>query len=474
MTALGETVAKSVGSTVFVSTVGRVFTQVLGVATILVATRFVTLEEFGFLALGQAVTIIIGSLLYTGLHQHVMRTKHIAEENATLFTAQCLLGLAGTMLMVAVGLLQPTGSLAQAVFLALAPVSVLQGPTAHYEAFLIREGRIRTAVLTTAAAELLGFVSMCVAIIYGAGVYALIFGRLIASAALLISKAWFAAIWPGLAMRGGVARRAFSSARPLYITTLAHMASTYGGDLLLGFFQSPTAVGAYRAASRVTATLSEVIAKPVITISWSNLARSEREGRIDAMGAAWLDQAKFLTLAAWPALAALSLLSAPVVDFILDESWGEAAPVIGVLAIAIAVGILDGLSGPALLCTQKDALFTRLTFVWAGIAVGSLLVTAQFGPIAVAYGLLVARLIMMPITLSFVLRALNIPLSAFARALAPSVIVTLACCLAVASLQSATDYDLRGLLITAGAGAALWITIFLALLTLRVVQLPRP
>ncbi|MEO1205513.1 MAG: oligosaccharide flippase family protein [Pseudomonadota bacterium] len=471
---LGSEALKKATSPVFVSVSGRILTQVVMAATILVATRFVTLEEFGILALGQAVSVILTSLLYTGLYQIVLRTKNIDEENATLFSTQLVLSATGTLLMISLGLIQAGGSLLQFVFFGLAPVPVLIGTAAHFDALLFRDSRVRAAVLSTAGAEILGFVAMCIAIGSGAGVYALVLGRLVMAILLLIAKVSCVAKWPGFGLEAGVVRGSFAAAYPLYISNGVTMASSYGGDLLLGLFQNPTAVGAFRAASRVTATATEIIAKPVLAISWSNLARSERENRLHALATEWLEQAKFLTFAAWPALIALALLAEPVVNFILDESWGAAAPLITILSLAAGVGILDVLSPPALLCTQKASIFTRLTFARAGITITALLLTAPHGPVAVAYGLLAARAIITPISLSFVLSALNIAPARFARALVPSTIATVTCCLAVVALQGATDDNLQGFMMTGGLAAALWSVIFLFFVTRRVVQLPRP
>lgn len=463
-----------VSSVFFVSTFGRIVSQILAAATVFVAAQFVSLEDFGVLALGQAVTIILASLLYTGLHHQVMRSTNLGAENATLFAAQCLLGLAGALMMAAIGALQSPGSVLQSVFFLMAPIPAFVAPAAHFEALLIRAQKIRVAVLSTMVAEILGFVAMWLAFVQGAGVFALVLGRLVATIVAFAAKVWFAGVWPGLKLDARIAHEAFFASRPLYLTTGTSMASNYGGDLLLGLFLNPLSVGAFRAASRVATTGSEIIAKPVQTITWSNLARLEREQADASMAAAWLDHAKFLTLLAWPALCALALMSGSVVDLLLDESWSAAAPVISVLALALAVGILDNIVAPALTCTKQGQLYERIALATAAVIVASLSIAAPFGAVAAAFGLLFARLMMAPIALYYVLKALDVSVGAMIRNLAPSLGVTAACGVVVFLLQNVTSDTIEGFVVTAGLGALFWIALFFTLVARGLVQYPQP
>lgn len=458
----------------FVSAAGRMVSQVLAAATVLVAARYVTLSEFGVLAIAQAVTIILNSLLYTGLHHQVLRSTDLPRENATLFTCQAALGAGGSLFMAVLAVSQSADSLLREVFLGFAPIPLMVGVAAHFEALLIRAERIRAAVLSTAAAEALGFAALCVAFALGAGVYALVVARLTATVIAFLLKALLAAEWPGVAVERAVAATSFAASRPLYVTTGTNMMSNYGADLLLGAFLAPAAVGAYRAASRVAVTGMDIIAKPVEVITWSNLARLERGALADQMGAAWVNQAKFLTLVAWPALACLALLSKPVVDILLDESWGAAAPVISVLALALAVGVLDVLIGPALTCAKQPKRYVRLTLTRAGVIVVALAAAAPFGAIAAAFGLLAARAVMAPIAVHVALGALGVPAAAMVRALAPSALVTLACCLTVVLVRGLSADDAAGFALTVSLGALCWLGLAGVLIGKRIVELPKP
>lgn len=468
-----------IGSTFMVSSLGRTTVQILTAATVLIAARYVDLAEFGVFALASAVNVILVTLVYTGFYHHILRTKDLKRGRDTLFWLMAALGALGSLLMVAVGLIATPATDTGLLFLTLSPIPLAAAPAAYFEALIMREGRVRSAVMATTVAEICGFVALVIAFEAGAGIMAFAASRLVATALVLVIKAAQAQSLPGFGFSIPQMSVAVRESLPLYNTTGTELLSNYGADLILGFFLNPLAVGTYRAGARVAVTGSDIVVQPLRAISWSRFARHERDGDLAMIRSTWLSQLRFLSVVAWPALIALSVLAVPVVEILLAESWMAAAPVLAILALANAVAALDVSSAPIFMCHGRGGLLTRLRLASALLLLLAILMAASFGPLAVAWAFLFVKLVVVPVNLVFVARMVEVTFEAIGRALMPGVLVSLICVAAILVGERIMAGELGGegavaFLTAAGAGLTVWALALAGLLSRRIVQLPAP
>ena len=468
-----------VASPFVASSFARILIQGIAFAQVVVASRYLDLAEYGLFAVASAIAVIVCSLLYTGFYEGLLRTPNIDAEAPTV--AALLLGLGALFAVgiVAAALLAGEGSLFGALLLPLALVPLLAAPTAWCEALGVRRGMVRANAVLTMVAELVGFLALIVALERGFGPMALVWGRLVATVASLVLKVFMAGGTSPLGFDIEQARRALVRARPLYASAVARLFSNYSGDFLLALFLSPTAVGAFRAGSRVANTGAEVIVRPIHAIAWSRFARLERAKGQHAdkrLRDAWREDTAFLTAIAWPSLVGLALVAEPVTELVLGVEWTAAAPVIAVLACARAIASTDFLVDPALVCRGRSDLAMRLRVLGAVLAVALVALAAPWGAVAAAMGLAVAAAGTSFLALTMTKRVLALSWLELLATLRPAIGVTIAVAVTALAADRVATIVLSpntALLAVVAIGGAIWLAAFGALLLQGRLVLPR-
>ncbi|MFN3209542.1 MAG: oligosaccharide flippase family protein [Roseovarius sp.] len=454
----------------------RIVAQVSAFVLILVASRALGLAEFGSYAIASALSVIFTTLVYTGVYQLILRTRDLPADRDTLFALQFAIGAAGTLIMAVIGL--SLGNLADRgtayALVGLAPIPLLASFSAWLEAHLVREGRVRTTAILVLMSELVALATAVGMFHAGYGIEALILSRLASMAFILVLYAALVRIAPKPKVERATARRGLTEAWPLWGSATLGMLSNYGADLILGAFLNPTAVGAYRAGSRIANTAADVVTQPMGIISWAQFARQEAANNQSRIRTLWKNNVALCFALLAPAMISVSILAAEIVSVLLDPSWSPAVTIISILAIARLADSLSFLLEPTLTCLGRGK---QQFFVRVGDALLLVLLLLSIGwqsPEAAALAVLVRTYITMVVSLALMMRAAGITLSDLVTVTLPGLGLT-ALCLSVILLVGLLPLAAGStalLVATATAELVAWSLCFALLLRSRVLVMP--
>lgn len=194
--------------------------------------------------------------------------------------------------------------------------------------------------------------------------------------------------------------------------------------LFLGRILSFNAVALFNRGLMVCQMPDKILlggATAVILPAFSEEARQNRD-----LKAPYLAAISFITSLQWPALVVLSILAHPVVHIVLGQGWGEAVPLVRVIAIATMFSFTFELTYPVLVATGaiRDA-FVRAVLTWPISAV-VLLSVAFFGLKAMVFSLLVIVPFQAVISLLLIARKIPMTVRELLLSVWKSSIVTLA------------------------------------------------
>lgn len=456
----------------------RIGAQISAFAMVLLASRALTLAEFGAYAIASALAVIFTTLVYTGIYHILMRSSDIARDRDTFFALQLGLGLVGGGVMVGAALVfgDPAhGSTAYAL-VALAPIPVLAALSSWLESQLVRAGRIRTTSAAVLASEVVGLAAAWALFQAGHGIGALIASRFASMGFILVLYMVLLRRLPGLRLRRDTARHALGEAWPLWGSVSLGMLGNYGADLILGAFLSAGAVGAYRAGSRVANAAADVVIQPLGTISWARFARLEANSSAELIRDAWKENMALGCALMVPTMLSLSYLAPALVPVLLGPSWGEAAGVVTILALARATSAMSFLLEPTLTCLGRVRLQFYLRIGDAALLLTLLLTLGRGGAEAAAYAVLIKEIALVVAALAAMMLTARLGPGDLVETLAPGVGLSLFC-LAVLYASTQLPQDLGpmvNLTLTIAALALVWFVSVAGLLRRRVLVLPHP
>lgn len=365
----GRAVATTTGALMF----GRVLTLVAGIVTVGLASHYLGLRPFGALTTGMAYAALFAVMTDLGLSTVVTReiARDPENEHHVLGTA---LGIGFLLALAAIGLgLGLMGLIygglhnaatRQAIVILL--VQVLVAPltgvtraffTARQRGYLIAAGDVTLSVsmATFTAIAVLGQLG------YRTVVFAI--GASYVAQALVMSTIALGAGARVRPVRGG-SLRLIALALPLGGTLLLNYLYFRLDVLLLSWLKGDVDVAVYGLAYRVLEGLM-VLPTYVMLALFPIIARSENDRpRLAATTGVALAG---LEPAAVGMAALVAIFSPEIVVILGGHKYHSAAPVLAVLALALAISYLSGVYGNALM-----ALGRQRTLLW--ISLGPLLV----------------------------------------------------------------------------------------------------
>lgn len=455
----------------------RIGGQVLAFVSVMVASRYLDLANFGSYVLAWTVTVISTSLVYTGFYQAQLRSSAPDHDASSYFWLMSLVALTGASVSALLGLASGgLDSQTGTAFLLLAPIVVLAVPTAWNEAHLVTDQRIRSASGYTLVSESAALIATWIALEQGLGLLALIAGRYAAGLTGLAVTTVLVRRRPRLELT----RRALSDSRRtvpnLWGTSALAMFSNYGGDLILGAFLSPAAVGAYRGGARITQTVSDFVLQPLTMLSWSRFSRLERANDLDGMRAAWGDNMAVTGALIWPMMVSLAMLAEPLVTVVFDATWLPAAGAVVILAISRSLRFLGALLEPAMICTGHNRRQLQIRFAGAAVFLVALLTVGRLSVELAAMSHLLASATVAVFAVLACVRALEVETSALPRVFLPALLIAVGCAGVITVMAPIGDRmgTAPGLFVTIGALALFWCLSMVAALRLGWLKLPQP
>ena len=319
----------------------------LGLGIVMVTARLLPPQDFGLLAAAQVFVMLADTLGRSGIGPALIQRFEITEAHLAAGFALSL--AAGAALAAALWGLAPLVALAvgepdlASVLRALALATLLTGAGVASEHRLRRELRFAEIMAASVAAKVLGsgFVAIALALA-GHGVWSLVWGA-VARQAAFTAAVTASAPPPKPAVRARESAELLRTAAGFSLLALFRALSGQSVRLIIAGALGAASLGLYSRAlalSVVTARLAPLLHGVLFP------AISRRQDRIRRSRAAYLHCAEMLALAAVPAGLMIAVSAPEIVATVLGGSWGDAAPLLRILALAGAALALGPLHTP--------------------------------------------------------------------------------------------------------------------------------
>lgn len=422
---------------------------------LIVLARFLTPGDFGLLAIAALVVGSTQTLTDIGMVPAlVQRPQPTAREYDVAWTVTLLRSavVSLALLLAAAPLAGVFGAPeATPVLRVLALRPLVESGASIRLAELIREFRFRRLAALGVAGSVLETV-VAIALAPALGVWALVIGALTGAATRATGSYVVAPYRPTLVLDAETARPLIRFGRWIFLTGVFAVAGNFVLQAVISRRLGPAELGLYYLAVKLAFLPSEAanrifgeVTFPLFARVQDDLAARARSLRAVAAG----------LFAAFLPVFALLIALAPSVPLLLGERWAGAAPVIRVLAVAGAVGLLGDAAVPWLKGTGRPYLVTALELVQSLALMGLVWwLAGAFGLAGAASAWIAAAAVSGVLGVVFLRRLLG---AGGLGALAPPLLATAAAAgggASIAAVVQASWPGLAGLLAAVGVGLA--------------------
>lgn len=243
----------------------------------------------------------------------------------------------------------------------------------------------------------------------GWGVWSLIWGQVMASAAGVVLLWWVTPWrpgWPGQC-DGAVARRMFRYAQHIYLLDTSSVLLTNFDTLTIGRMLSEAWLGFYTLAFRIPEVLLLSVLNVITRVVFPAFSRLQNERA--TLRRTVMDTVRYTTLLTLPIAAGMAVLARPIVLGLYGRHWGPSVPVLEVLALYAGLRCLTHHFGDAYKAIGRPDVLTKTTIAWWILLPPDLILGAHWGGIVgVAWGQVVTRLAMTLLHVYLIARYLKV------------------------------------------------------------------
>ena len=342
--------------------VARASNQIASIVVMLIATRYLNPSEFGVFALASISVTLIRTILYAGAFEYLMKTPQ-----PEIYSTECL--IVNLVLSAILSILLCGGALAAGrlggaygvagLILMLAPSNLIAAVGSWRESLLLRSRRLKLYYGLTTLAEVLAMIVALALLMGGYKAIALIWQIYTRNIALLIFYSLTGKpIW-SRHIRSDNLREVMGWSLTRYGSVLLNFGANYGADFFLGVFLSPSATGLFRASSRLVTAVADMFAQPTRLIAQTLFSARAAAGLSSTK--IWPNVFVVSSAVGWSALAGLAAVAGQIVPIALGHQWRDAAPLVPILCLARASGLLDSVTMPLLVASnyQRSIFFVQ-------------------------------------------------------------------------------------------------------------------
>lgn len=370
----------------------RIVSQLAQLAVFIVAARVLSPAEFGLFALASAVAALLLRAAEAGWAPFIMsRSGDITVPLQVLFIAiitGMIVGFFSGLAVLGAGmfwLLPETVALMLYFVLWVA----LANAASAQKGVLIWLGRLKTAALCEVAGECAALVVAISALLTGAGVFALIYGRLTAQIVTLTCSFSATRRMPSPGLPRGVRRELWVFSTQIFSARMLVHARLHFITLIIGGLLGPTSAGLFRAAERLVGAMTELIVVPGQLMAWTLLRRARDAGSLSGQAARINAQMARLLYAlvmfGAPLLLWLVVMRDEIVNGLLGSAWSAAAPLVAILAIGRLLLLLGIMTEPLMSITGQARRMPGFMTVIFVVSITLTLLAAPFGLYALAW-----------------------------------------------------------------------------------------
>lgn len=397
------------------------------VVSIIVARRLMP-EDFGVMAILTFFTSVALTIVDSGFSQTLIRKKEPSESDyRSVFAFNVVVAL--VLYFVLWALAAPIAHFyGHSVISDVAPVLFLLLPINSLcvvqTVMFTREFRFKLLSNIVFAASLIsGVVAVAMAVV-GCGIWALVAQRLLQMGIKAIAF-WWVRRW---CVKGGVSLSALREMAPFSLRLLATdlIASIYNNvaQLFVGKMYSTASLGYYSQAQKLKdlAVISTVQSVQGVTYP----ALSKLSADDEKFSAGYERIVRLLSFVLFPAMLGLVAISSDMFMLLLGERWMPTVPYFRILALSGMVYPLAMVGYNVLKIKSDGRVVVRLEVVKRVVMTLVLCITIPTGIEAVAWGMTAMAFVEFVLNSGFALRLMSFGIMRLAKALLPSLLLSLA------------------------------------------------
>lgn len=349
-------------------------------------TRLLAPEQFGVVAYGLAVLQYLDVVTTSGTTGAVIAARQRAQETTnSAFVTSVTAGvvLYGASWAAAPALARFFGAPElEAVLRVLAVGLPLGGLGAVPNAVLHRDLDFKARLIVDVGSSATKATVAVALALGGCGVWSLVAGQ-VASEAATAALGWSLAGWRPTASWSREANRHVGRVGwHLVCVGLAGALVSNVDYLIVGRLLGPVALGYYTLAYRVPELMLTSLNWVIGRVSFPVLVNASLRGR--SVERFYFAYVRYVTLVALPTGAGLAIVAAPFVETLFSARWMASAPVMQLIAIALALSTISHVPGSIYKATGRTAVLNHLTLVKLFVSVAALAYGARWGIVGVA------------------------------------------------------------------------------------------
>lgn len=228
-------------------------------------------------------------------------------------------------------------------------------------------------------------------------------------------------------------------------------------DLALGKSAGMDAVAVFGRAVGLTQMVQRLFFQALWSVAMPYFAQRLREGRPPVP--AWERALAYVTGLVWPAYLLIALLAEPLLLTLFGPQWAVSAPPLRLLCLQGAIAALGLFTSPMLLAGQHVREEMRLMLVSHGLRALGVVAAAQAGLMAVAWTLVAVAVFTTGMSLAVLKRRFAWSVRGAARAVWPSLLVTVllaAACLPLVGALPPGAHSWAQLILVGLVAVAVW------------------
>lgn len=371
---------------VFWSYLSFLGTKGINLAALILLARLLGPGEFGLMALCTVVIAYFEIVAKFGLGAALVSAQ---EDQPEMEAAVAIMSLVASALMVAVAWamapLIATAFGAEALtwpFRVIALALFIDAVAVVPTSLLAKRLQFRRKAVPDLARSLVKALASILLALAGLGVWALVWGHVLGTAAASVA-AFAIAPWRPTARPGRqVIVRAFRFGRHLILAEAINAAQRNLDALLVGKLMGATALGIYTLAYR----MPDLVIRSFNQVTGSVLhpALSARSAGREALASAYLTSLRHVALVTFPAGAALAVAAGPIVHLLYTPEWEGVIAPMRALSVALALLTIDFVPGILYKAMNRTELLLWTSLLKLPLFVAVLVLAAPFGVEAVA------------------------------------------------------------------------------------------
>jgi O-antigen/teichoic acid export membrane protein len=413
--------------------IGQGGAQGLSLIIFLALSRYVSKEDFGIVAVSLTIVECVRRVFIDpaafGLNARTVIVKHDYDVCLTLLLIVSVTG--STLLWVFAGpLVTALGSPAAAPTLHVVAMLLIGfGLTATHGAWLSRHMQFRALALRAIISVLIGGVVGIGMAVGDFGLWSLV-GQQFAINIVNVIALWLFVDWkPKLTLSAKDTRTTVLRTRHIAASAIWNSIANDSDLLFAAAFMGPAVAGVFNAAKRIMLAANLVLVNAISAVALPALADIEQGSQREQAFLLGLTIASAVTA---PVFAGIAATAPEIVHLLLGQSWIDAAPILGALALSGYCLAIAQFATVILLISEQSHLDSLSSGLTAFVKLVVYAVAVHSGPVALALAVSITTLAATPVRMRFALRHLDLSWGRLGRALAPS--FTGACGMAIVLL----------------------------------------